>query len=200
MPPNLLNTVILDRAFPLVVTLSLDAFSFEKLNRLRRDHFPPERNYLPAHVTLLHALPGGELPTIRSRLQQICAQTAPIHIEFPRVRMLGRGVAIEVRSVDLQHLHAQLTACFSAWLTPQDCQRFRPHVTIQNKVLPQLARELYDSLAPQWEMLPGQSSGLLLWEYRGGPWLGIEEFLFTSQLVTVDLIAQQKSKSGMAGS
>ena len=197
MQPNLVNTVILDRASPLIVTLKLDTVSFEKLDRLRRAHFPPERNFLSAHVTLFHALPSEELPTIRSHLQQICAQTKPIYIEFPRVRMLGRGVAIEVRSVDLQHLHDRLAACFSAWLTPQDRQRFRPHATIQNKVLPQQARELYDSLAPKWEMPSGQSTGLVLWEYRGGPWLGIEEFLFTSHLVTVDLVAQQKSKSGM---
>lgn len=100
-------------------------------------------------------------------------------IAFPGVRMLGRGVAIEVASAELQVLHDRLAACFDAWLKPQDRQRFRPHVTVQNKVSAQQARELFDSLAPEWEMPSGGSAGLLLWEYLGGPWRGIEEFSFT---------------------
>jgi 2'-5' RNA ligase len=187
----------LDTPSPHILTLKLDAFSFEQLDRLRRIHFPPERNFLSAHVTLFHALPGKELPIVYAHLQQLCAQTAPIQIEFPRILMLGRGIAIEVKSVALQHLHDRLATFFSAWLTPQDRQPFRPHVTIQNKVLPQQARELFDSLAPQWAMPVGQSTGLLLWEYKGGPWLGIEEFLFTSDCEAKDSIAQKKLKPGM---
>lgn len=169
----------MDGKSPLILTLKIDAVSFERLNALRRAHFPPERNFLCAHVTLFHALPGEEVPAIRSHLEQICARTAAFPIAFPRLRSLGGGVAVEVMSDELQHLHDQLAACFRTWLTPQDRQRFRPHVTIQNKVLPQQARELYGALAPEWKMVPGQSAGLLLWEYRGGPWLGIEEFAFT---------------------
>lgn len=144
-------------------------------------HFPPERNFLSAHITLFHALPGSELAAIRSHLQRISAQTPAIELAFPHVRMLGRGVAVEVMSDGLQVLHERLAACFSAWLTPQDRQRLRPHVTIQNKVSVQQARELHDWLAPEWEMPPGQASGLLLWEYKGGPWLGIEEFSFAGR-------------------
>lgn len=168
----------MDRKSPLIVSLRLDAASFERLNQLRQIHFPRERNFLSAHVTLFHALPGEELQAIRSYLQWICGQTAPMQIAFPCVRMLGRGVAIEVVSGELQRLHARLQERFGPWLTPQDRQRFRPHVTIQNKVLPQQARELHDSLAPDWHMPPGQGDGLLLWEYKGGPWLGIGEFSF----------------------
>jgi 2'-5' RNA ligase len=162
----------------LIVTLKLDAVSFERLNRLRLMHFPAQRNYLSAHVTLFHALPGLELPTIRSHLQQISALTAPMMIAFPCIQKFGHGVAIEVVSAELQILHARLAACFSAWLTLQDRQHFRPHVTIQNKVSAQQARELFDSLAPQWDMPSGRAAGLLLWEYKGGPWLAMEEFSF----------------------
>ncbi|WP_225984480.1 2'-5' RNA ligase family protein [Noviherbaspirillum aerium] len=168
----------MEQEAPLIVTLKLDAVSFEQLDTLRRMHFPPERNFLSAHVTLFHALPGKELPTVRSHLQRISALTSPISIAFPSVRMLGRGVAIEVMSAELQTLHARLAACFHAWLTPQDRQRFQPHVTIQNKVSAQRARELYDSLSPAWKMQTGRSPSLLLWEYKGGPWHGIEEFSF----------------------
>jgi 2'-5' RNA ligase len=168
----------LDQEAPLIVTLKLDAVSFDRLNELRRMHFPPERNFLSAHITLFHALPGKELPTIRSHLQQISALTRSMEIAFPRVQSLGRGVAIEVMSEDLKILHQRLAACFSPWLTPQDRQRFRPHVTIQNKVSAERARELYDLLAPQWKMPAGHAAGLSLWAYKGGPWLGIEDFSF----------------------
>lgn len=168
----------MDQDPPLIVTLKLDAVSFERLDGLRRMHFPPERNFLSAHVTLFHALPGSELAKIRSHLEQISASTPILNLAFPRVRMLGRGVAIEVMSPGLQALHDRLAACFNAWLTPQDRQGVRPHVTIQNKVSVQEARELHDALAPEWKMPPGQAAGLLLWEYKGGPWLGIEEFSF----------------------
>lgn len=173
-----INTVILNRKLPLIVTLKLDAVSFDRLNELRKIHFPPERNLLSAHLSLFHSLPGEELPTICSCLQQICARTVAMPIAFPRVKTLGRGVAIEVTGDELQQLHAHLAKRFCSWLTPQDRQGFRPHVTVQNKVSPQRARELYEALAQDWNMPPGQALGLLLWEYQGGPWLPIKEFPF----------------------
>lgn len=39
-----------------ILTAELDADSFDWLDRLRRDHFPPERNLLRAHLTLFHRL------------------------------------------------------------------------------------------------------------------------------------------------
>ena len=43
---------------PLVLTLLLDADTQAWLDSLRRAHFPPERNLVPAHVTLFHACPA----------------------------------------------------------------------------------------------------------------------------------------------
>jgi 2'-5' RNA ligase len=164
---------------PLIVTLKLDAASFERLDAMRRQHFPAERNYLSAHLTLFHALPGDEHPAIRSCLKQICSDTALMHLEFPRVRMLGRGVAVDVASDKLQCLHKQLSELFHAWLTPQDRQPFKPHVTIQNKVSPEQARDLHDLLRAAWTMASGSGEGLLLWQYLGGPWRKIDEFAFS---------------------
>ena len=42
---------------PLIVTATLPPSEFAWADALRRAHFPPERNYLQAHVTLFHALP-----------------------------------------------------------------------------------------------------------------------------------------------
>lgn len=67
---------------------------------------------------------------------------------------------------------------FAAWLTPQDRQKFQPHVTIQNKVTPEAARELLERLSDTWEPVTAQGRGLQLWRYRGGPWEGAGTFLF----------------------
>lgn len=169
----------MDEIHPLIVTLKLDAGSFKPLDTMRRDYFPPERNFLSAHLTLFHALPGKEQSSIGACLRQLSIETAPVRLEFPRIRMLGRGVAVDVVSADLQRLHARLAQRFGAWLTPQDRQAFKPHVTIQNKVSPQQARDLYDVLQPAWTMAPGTGEGLLLWQYLGGPWRHIAEFAFS---------------------
>ena len=100
----------LDTLNPLVLTLKLDSIAFEILNPLRQQHFPPKRNFLPAHVTLFHALPGDREPAIRETLQTLCDQTSALPIRFPRVRSLGGGVAIEIESpglIQLQHHLAQ---------------------------------------------------------------------------------------------
>lgn len=166
-------------ASPLIVTLKLDEASFGWLNALRQAHFPPERNYLPAHITLFHALPGSEEDAIRGHLAAVSASIAPFQLEMPELRFLGRGVAIEVRSEALLSLRAQLARQFRSWLNSQDSQAYRPHVTIQNKVSPEAARSLLHSMSQQWRTGQASAEGLLLWEYLGGPWRGMAEFPFS---------------------
>src|SRR6478672_6881492 len=110
----------------LILTLKLDPASFDTLDTLRQRHFPPERNFLSAHITLFHALPGVEEAAVRERLRAICAKTPPFQIAFPGVRSLGRGVAVDVVSDELNALRAQLARHFHDWLTPQDRQGYRP--------------------------------------------------------------------------
>ena len=43
---------------PLILTLALDADSQAHFDALRKQHFPPAINYLAAHLTLFHHLPG----------------------------------------------------------------------------------------------------------------------------------------------
>lgn len=60
---------------PLILTLVLDAQLFKALNALRVRHFPPERNVVPAHVTLFHALPSEHEAMIADDLDALCAAT-----------------------------------------------------------------------------------------------------------------------------
>ena len=163
---------------PLILSLKLDQASFNALDNLRQQYFPPARNFLSAHVTLFHHLPGEREQTIKEFLQEICAETPAFSLLFPGLRFLGKGVAVEIESAGLSRLRKTLATNWSDWLTAQDKQGFRPHVTIQNKVAPEDARRVFDLFAPDWKMDEGTGEGLLLWHYLGGPWKLVEEFPF----------------------
>lgn len=165
-------------ALPMVLTLKLDAASFDRLNQLRQNYFPQHRNFLPAHVTLFHALPGEQEAVIRQTLHQSCARTVQFPLRLPTLRFLGKGFAAEIEAPDLLRLQHQLAIGWRNWLTPQDRQKYKPHVTIQNKVAPDVARSQYEQAAREWQLLHGLGEGLLLWYYKGGPWELVETFEF----------------------
>jgi len=71
-----------------------------------------------------------------------------------------------------------LASRWKEWLTPQDMQGFRPHVTVQNKVDPAQARALHSHLAQDFLPLPVTGEGLDLHRYRGGPWEAVRFFVF----------------------
>lgn len=164
-------------SLPLILTLKLDPITFEFFNALRQQHFPIERNFLPAHVTLFHALPGEHEASIQQTLQRICSHSS-LSLLFPQPRFLGKGVAIEINCSQLLQLRHQLAEDWQMWLSKQDQQRYQPHVTIQNKVTPEQARQLYTQLLGDWKAFNGRGEGLLLWYYKGGPWELAGEFNF----------------------
>lgn len=148
------------------------------LDALRQHHFPPARNFLSAHITLFHALPGEERQQIGETLRQLAQTTSELALAFPKLLFLGGGVAVLVESPALVRLRKQLATDWQMWLSRQDRQGYRPHVTIQNKVEASEARQLHAQLSADWQPLYGTGEGLLLWRYLGGPWQLEEEFLF----------------------
>nr|WP_058599627.1 2'-5' RNA ligase family protein [Aureimonas ureilytica] len=165
---------------PLILTLRLDAALGARFERERRQHFPPKRNLIPAHLTLFHALPGSEEPGIIRHLRALADETPPLPLRVSGFRFLGRGVAYEIESPALLTLRGSLAQHWKPWLTPQDAQGFRPHVTVQNKVEPEAARSLLQHLQAGFEPIDGSGTGLLLWRYLGGPWELAAEFSFPS--------------------
>lgn len=159
-----------------IVTLGIDAHAHAVLDALRRRHFPPERNFLAAHVTLFHALPSEHETVVRETLAEFARATEPFALRFAGARFLGRGVAIDVQAEPLAGLRRALATRFAPWLTAQDSQPFRPHVTVQNKVEPASARRLHAELTATWSGLDGRAESLLLWRYLGGPWAPLGEF------------------------
>ncbi len=163
---------------PLILTLKMDDASQERFDELRRAHFPPERNFIPAHVTLFHKLPGDRREAITATLEDVCRAHEPATLRATGVRFLGRGVAYELESGGLDALRRRLAREWEPWLTPQDRQRFKPHVTVQNKVSPEAARSLRERLRAAFSPFEVRAEGLLLWRYMGGPWepVGAYEF------------------------
>lgn len=166
-------------AAPLLVTVELDAESFTRLDGLRRRYFPPERNFIPAHVSLFHHLPPEEHGSVSRTLAQVAARAAPA-LRFGRLRRLGRGMAVEVETPELAAVHRELSRAFAAWLTPQDRQPFRPHVTLMNKAQPGEAEAAFAGLGAGWTGWEGRGEALLLWRYLGGPWALDSRFPFSA--------------------
>ncbi|WP_213740499.1 2'-5' RNA ligase family protein [Bradyrhizobium sp. dw_411] len=149
-----------------ILTADLDPDSFAWLDGLRRTHFPPARNLLPAHITLFHRLSSAR--TGRLATSALPDGPEPILVDAPI--LLGFGVAIRMRSLRLELLRAEIRGAMGGEFSGQDIQPWRPHVTIQNKVTSDAAKRLYRDLGDDFEPRSGAVTGLLVWEYLGGPW------------------------------
>ncbi len=171
---------------PLILTLGLDDLAQAELDAMRRAHFPAGRNHLSAHLTLFHKLPGLEIATVSADLAEVAASFRPIAMAAVRPISLGKGVAIALDAPALHTLRAELRRRWEPWLSPQDGQRHRPHVTIQNKVDPAAARALLAELSRAFRPFPVVGTGLALWRYLGGPWEPVAAFPFTESPSYVD--------------
>ncbi len=157
---------------PLLLTLQLAEPAQSLFQALCTRHFPEQRNLVPAHVSLFHALPGSDRRQIVQVMQALQAERPAILVEPPR--LIGRGVAFPLAAPDLVALRARLASTWSAELSRQDRERFRPHVTVQNKVTPELARETLRRLQHGFVPWSTEGTALLLWRYLGGPWEAVE--------------------------
>jgi hypothetical protein len=154
---------------PIIVTAILDALDQAWFDRRRAEHFPPERNVLSAHLTMFHHLPPLLETELRQRLGEIAKEGA-ITVRIGALVSLGEGVAYRIDSPELEGRCGYLADMWSDLLTPQDRAPWRPHVTIQNKVKPFVAKTLLDRLAADFRPRPLAITGFSSWRYRGGPW------------------------------
>lgn len=165
-------------SFPIIITAEMGKADQAWANGLRRNHFPPERNFLDAHITLFHHLPPSHLPEIKSRLATLASEYPPPIAHLTEVMMLGRGVAYRVDSPELLSIRDELAEEFRGLLIPQDQARPRLHITVQNKVEPATAKALHAELSAGFTPRPISISGLAAYYYRGGPWEHIASWKF----------------------
>ena len=164
-------------AAPIIVTATIGAADFAWAEGLRRAHFPPDRNQVPAHITLFHHLPPSVEPELLQRMAALCRRKAPA-ARLSGVLSLGNGVAFCVESAELSAMRAELAEAFHGLLMPQDMAPPRLHITVQNKVPAETARALHRSLGATFRPRPLIIDGLALWHYAGGPWSPLRAFRF----------------------
>jgi len=153
----------------LIVTAELGEADFAWLNSLRRMNYPLERNHVPAHLTMFHALPPSAEGELQARLARL-ASLRPPEARIAGVMDLGGGVALRIISDDLDRLRGDMKDAMQGLLSLQDAGGWRPHVTIQNKVAPRIARTLISELEGRYDRRPIRISGLGLHRYLDGPW------------------------------
>lgn len=155
---------------PIVVTAALPGEIFAFADGLRRDHFPPERNVLPAHLTLFHAIAPSCEGELRGLLADLAGEYGPLHARLAAVIGLGRGTALAVEAPMLLEVRARIAERFAGTLTAQDDHRPRLHVTVQNKVAPDKARQLQGELRETFVSRDFAIPAIEAHYYRGGPW------------------------------
>lgn len=154
---------------PLIVTALFGPGDDGWLQQLRQAHYPAERNQVPAHLTLFHQLPPSLSDELSDRLAQAAAAPPP-PATLTAIMNLGQGTAFRVESEALADIRADLADAFHGLLMPQDQAPWRPHVTIQNKVGPRIARALQQQLAATFQPRPLAIRALASWRYLDGPW------------------------------
>jgi 2'-5' RNA ligase superfamily len=147
------------------------------LQQLRRAHYPPERNRVPAHLTLFRQLPPSLEAELDTRLARAAAAPPP-RAALAGIMDLGEGTALRVESEALSAIRADLADAFHGLLIPQDLAPWRAHITVQNKVPPKEARALQRRLAATFEPRPLAIRALASWRYLGGPWEAIRAHPF----------------------
>ena len=154
-----------DQDQPFLITLGMDEATFTRLDDLRRRYFPPERNQIPAHVSLFHHLPGNEFDAIDAELARVAKANAPITLRFKSPRPTGRGVMLVVDA--------------PRDLTPQDKQPYHPHVMVMNKAERHEADAALAEIQASWAPWSGTGDRLILWRYLGGPWDEVASYSLT---------------------
>lgn len=146
-----------------------------ELTALRTRHFPPERNFLSAHITLFHALPDAERERWQADIARIAEAQARFEFKVAAAFSLGRGAAFRIVSPELLSVREELARSWD-FLSAQDQQGYRPHCTIQNKVTPEEARATLQNLVVPEPT--GVALGLTLSLYANGPWKFERDFFF----------------------
>ncbi|MFM5929407.1 MAG: 2'-5' RNA ligase family protein [Novosphingobium sp.] len=167
---------------PFIVTAELPAEVFAWADALRREHFPPERNHLRAHVTLFHALAPSLRDDVFGYLPRIVGQYAPPEARITGVMDLGKGTALRIESPAMAAIREEIAEHFHGTLTAQDNHPLRLHITIQNKVERAAAVALQQELGGQNVVRDFRFTGIGLHLYCGGSWKALGRWAFRGKI------------------
>lgn len=162
---------------PLLITAELPGEVLAWADGLRRAHYPPEKNRLPAHVTLFHALPPSAEGEVRRLLAELARERAPDG-RVIGVWDMGGGTAFDIASEGMAALHGEMAERFHGLLGWQDDRKLRLHVTVQNKVSRTAAKALQAELRMGFEPRDFRFRGLGLYAWDEGLWRPIADYPF----------------------
>jgi 2'-5' RNA ligase superfamily len=155
---------------PFIVTAELPVDIFSWANGLRAEHFPPERNFLKAHVTLFHSFAPSLREELPRFLARMAGEFAPPLAEVTGLIDLGSGTALAIDSPCLLAVRQLIADHFWDMLTRQDQGGKKLHITIQNKVERKAAVALQAMLGPALHPRKFTFAGLGLQLYRNPLW------------------------------
>lgn len=165
------------RRAPLLITAELPQGLHDWANGLRRAHYPPERNRLPAHVTLFHALPPSAEGEVRRLLGDMARRRAP-EAQVIGLMDLGQGTAFALDSPGMVDIHAELAERLHGLIQQRDDRDLRLHITIQNKVPRAQAQALQQVLAASFVPRSFRFHGLALAHWRDELWQQAQFYAF----------------------
>ena len=108
-----------------------------------------------------------------------CKEPAP-PARISGIMGLGTGNAYRIESLVLDDMRWRLAEAFAPLLMAQDRADWVPHVTVQNKVKPSVAKVTKDAIAATFRPRPLSIIGLAAYHYRDGPWEEIAGYAFGS--------------------
>jgi len=114
-------------------------------------------------------------------LPRVASEFAPVPARLLGLMDLGKGTALAIESAGMLRIRELIADHFHGSLTLQDLHEPCLHITIQNKVSKEKARELQAMLSPKLEPRKFNFAGLELHIYRGGPWEEAGKFAFRGQ-------------------
>lgn len=163
----------------LILTLELDGAAFAELDTLRRRLTPPERNRVPAHLSMFGHLPRQRARDVKAIVGLVAGQQRPIDIPAGELRVMESGVGVFVHAPQLHALHDRLARELGS-LAEANEARFHPHVTIQVGVGDREAEATLRQLRAENYRPPRmRGEGLHLWRYReDGHWESNSRFRF----------------------
>lgn len=169
------------RGAPLLITAELPPQVLAWAGGLRREHYPPERDRLGAHVTLFHGLPPSAEGEVRRLLGNLAKRPAP-EACITGLMDLGGGTAFVVDSLDMVALHAELADRLRGLIQQKDDRPLRLHITVQNKVPRAAARALQAQLAEEpWPVSSFRFRGFGLSHWRDELWRLAQVYAFRGQ-------------------
>lgn len=163
---------------PIIITAMMGAEDQSFFTKMRNIYFPPERNYLDAHITLFHHLPPGHWQEIKRYIISLTREYEAPFARTDRLLNLGRGVAFHIDSPELMAIRSMIAENFAGLLIPQDQAKPRLHITVQNKVSGTIAKHTLELLTAEFEAFELDITGIAAFHYMGGPWQKIGHWRF----------------------